>query len=151
MNREGKEEELFDLLTQPLHMELYARGTFDFMDELSDGQQLFLAFDYIRMQVGQGGFIQLIQNGYIGLLPPAIEQLIMMGINEMAGVLDDVLKVFVLNREMLTRATSVEEFARLYEEFKEFEEIDERFARLSEKALKEMLRYAVTHTEEFCK
>ena len=61
------------------------------------------------------------------------------------------MKVFVLNREMLTRATSVEEFARLYEEFKEFEEIDERFARLSEKALKEMLRYAVKHTEEFCK
>ena len=52
-----------------------------------------------RAQVGQGGFIQLIQNGYISLLPPAIEQLIIMGINEMAGVLDDVLKVFVLNRD----------------------------------------------------
>ncbi|RZA15885.1 MAG: DUF4375 domain-containing protein, partial [Proteobacteria bacterium] len=37
------------------------------MDELSEGQQLFLAYDYLRTQVLQGGFLQFVVNGYVGL------------------------------------------------------------------------------------
>src|ERR1035437_2607719 len=99
----GNDEELYDLFVQPLHEELYRRRTFDFLDSLSDGQQLLLAYDYTRMQVGQGGFIQFIQNGYIGLLPSMIEQLYTMNESAMAKVLDDVLKVYVLNRELLNK------------------------------------------------
>ena len=58
----GQEDEFYDLLVQPLHEELYKRQTFDFLDDLSDGQQLLLTYDYVRTQVGQGGFIQFIQN-----------------------------------------------------------------------------------------
>jgi len=140
---------LYDLLAQPLHEELYRRRTFDFLDDLSDGQQLLLAYDYVRMQVGQGGFIQFIQNGYLGLLPSMIEQLNKMGIDDMAKVLDDVLKVYVLNRELLGKPTTVEEFARLYDELKEFEGIDERFALLNEPTVKQMLAYAMQHLDEF--
>src|ERR1700748_1448749 len=94
----GNYNELYDLLAVPLHEELYRRQTFDFLDDLSDGQQLLLTYDYVRTQVGQGGFIQFIQNGYIGLLPHMIEQLYMINVEGMAKVLDDVLKVYVLNR-----------------------------------------------------
>lgn len=141
--------ELYDLLTQPLHEEMYRRKTFDFMDELSDGQQLLLAYDYARMQVGQGGFIQFIQNGYVSLLPTIIEQLYKIGANDMAKVMDDVLKVYVLNRELLSKPTTVEEFAQLYDELKEFEGIDERFDRYNETTIKLMLAYAMEHLNEF--
>ncbi len=141
--------ELYDLLAQPLHEELYRRRTFDFLDDISDGQQLLLAYDYARMQVGQGGFIQFIQNGYIGLLPSMIEQLYKIGANDMAGVMDDVLKVYVLNRELLNKPTTVEEFAKLYDELKEFEGIDERFDRFNEPTIKMMLVYAMEHLNEF--
>lgn len=147
----GNDNDLYDLLALPLHEELYRRKTFDFLDDLSDGQQLFLAYDYVRMQVGQGGFIQFIQNGYIGLLPNMIEELYKIGDNDMAQVFDDVLKVYVLNREMLERATTVQEFAQLYDELKEFEGIDERFARLNEPTIKRMLTYALAHLDEFVK
>jgi len=43
------------------------------------------------------------------------------GIKEMAKVIDDVLKVYVLNRELLDKKTTVEEFAQLYNELGEFE------------------------------
>lgn len=147
----GDNEVLYDLLTQPLHEELYRRKTFDFLDDLSDGQQLLLTYDYARMQVGQGGFIQFIQNGYIGLLPSMIEQLYKVGGDQMAQVLDDVLKVFVLNRELLSKPTTVEEFAKLYDELKEFEIIDDRFQKLNEPTIKLMLGYAMTHLNEFVK
>jgi uncharacterized protein DUF4375 len=145
----GNEEELYDLFVQPLHEELYRRRTFDFLDSLSDGQQLLLAYDYTRMQVGQGGFIQFIQNGYIGLLPSMIEQLYILNEPAMAKVLDDVLKVYVLNRELLSKPTTVQEFAQLYDELKEFEIIDERFSELNQHTIKRMLNYATKHPEEF--
>lgn len=141
--------ELYDLLAQPLHEELYRRKSFDFLDELSDGQQLLLSYDYARMQVGQGGFIQFIENGYIGMLPSMIEQLYKIGADEMARVLDDVLKVYVLNRELLSKPNTVEEFAQLYDELKEFEGIDERFGKYNDPTVKLMLDYAVAHLNEF--
>ena len=145
----GDDSELYDLFTQPLHEELYRRKTFDFLDELSDGQQLFLAYDYVRMQVGQGGFIQFIENGYIGLLPSIIEQFLKVGCDGMAGVLDDVLKVYVLNREQLGKPTTVQEFAQLYDEFKEFEIIEERYNQVGDLTLKLMLQHALGHLDEF--
>ena len=148
-HKEEKYDELYEMLVEPLHEELYKRQTFDFIDELSEGQQLILAYDYLRTQVMQGGFIQFIQNGYVGLLPSIIEQLYMVGAGEMAMVLDDVLKVYVLNRDLLNKKTSVEEFAKLYEEFKEFELIDERYYKLNLAAEKMMLDYAASHLDEF--
>lgn len=147
----GDDEKLYDLLVQPLHEELYKRQTFDFLDELSWGQQLLLATDYVRMQAGQGGFIQLIQNGYISLLPNMVEQLQKLGVPQMAQVLDDALKVYVLNREILDKPTTVEEFALLYNELKEFEQIDKRFLQLIEPTTKQMLLYSLSHLDEFIK
>jgi len=142
-------EELYDLLVQPLHEELYKRRTFDFLDSLSDGQQLLLAYDYMRMQVLQGGFIQFIQNGYIGLLPSMIEQLYAINLPAMAKVLDDVLKVYVLNRDLLNKPTTVQEFAQLYDELKEFEGIDERFNQLNTQTVTHILEHAYAHLEDF--
>ena len=147
----GDDDHLYDILVQPLHEELYRQRTFDFMDGLSDGQQLLLAYDYLRMQVGQGGFIQFIHNGYIGMLPSMIEQLYSIGENDMALVLDDVLKVYVLNRELLNKATTVQEFAQLYDELKEFEVIEERYNKLNKLTVRHMLEYATTHLGEFVK
>jgi hypothetical protein len=73
----------------------------------------------------------------------------MIGEPEMAKVLDDVLKVYVLNRDMLEKKTTVEEFAQLYTEFKEFEALDEQFHRLNMQVQDKILQYAITHPEEF--
>jgi hypothetical protein len=145
----GDFDTVYDLLAQPLHEELYRLKTFDFLDGLSDGQQLLLTYDYLRTQVLQGGFIQFIQNGYIGMLPSMVEQLTMVKAGDMAKVLDDVLKVYVLNRDLLSRATTVQEFALLYEELKEFEGLDERFNQLNVPTVKHMLDYAMAHLDEF--
>ncbi len=145
----GDYNELYDLLALPLHEELYRRQTFEFVDELSDGQQLLLTYDYVRTQVGQGGFIQFIENGYVSLLPNMIEQLNKAGDNEMAKVLDDVLKVFVLNKDLLSKPKTVQEFAQLYDELKEFEIIDSRYHKLNAPTIRLMLDYAIAHLEEF--
>ena len=150
--RENDDKEAyFDLLAQPLHEELYNRQDFNFLDELSEGQQLLLSYDYVREQVLQGGFIQLIQNGYVHLLPQMPGWLNEIGDVEMSKLLDDVLKVYVLNHELLDKKTTVEEFALLYNELKEFELIDEQFHTLHDKTRDLILNYATKHIEDFVK
>lgn len=140
---------LYNTLVEPLHEKMYQVQSFDLLDDLSEGQQLLLSYDYVRTQVMQGGFIQLIQNGYVGLLPDMPGWLYKINAPEMAKTLDDVLKVYVLNRELLDKQTSVEEFALLYQELKEFEEIDDRFTRLNDKTIIKMMEYATAHIDEF--
>lgn len=142
---------LYDLLCQPIHEELYKVQDFNFVDELSTGQQIMVTYDYIRVQVGQGGFIQLIQNGYVLLLAQMPEWLATVGADNMSQVIDDVLKVYVLNRELLDKDHSVEDFAKLYDELTEFEEIDARFQEYDVETMQAILNYADTHLEEFIK
>lgn len=143
------QKELYELLVDPLHEELYRRQTFDFLSELSWGQQLLLATEYMQMHVGQGGFIQFIHNGYIALLPNMIEQMLQLEAVEMANLLDDVLKIYVLNRDLIENATSVQEFAKLYEELKEFEEIDARYQLHIKPYSNKLLQYALNNISDF--
>ncbi|MCD6062765.1 MAG: hypothetical protein K0R82_676 [Flavipsychrobacter sp.] len=145
----GDYQGVFDLFVQPLHEEMYKRQDFTFMDELSEGQQLLLSYDYVRMQVLQGGFIQFIQNGYVGLLLNMPEWLSELGATEVAEVLDSVLKVYVLNRELLDKSTTVEEFAMLYNELKEFEQLDETFHHLDADTIKLLAEHATGHAHHF--
>ncbi|MBS1687519.1 MAG: DUF4375 domain-containing protein [Bacteroidetes bacterium] len=145
----GNQLDLYDLLVQPLHEEMYKRQTFEFMNELSEGQQLLLSYDYVQTQVLQGGFIQFIQNGYVSLLLSLPGWLEDIGANDMSKVIDDVLKVYVLNRERLDAETSVEDFAKLYNEFTEFEILDKEFAELNDETIQQILDYALEAIEDF--
>lgn len=142
-------ESVFDQLVQPIHEELYKKQDFSFLETLSPGQELLLKYDYVRMQVLQGGFIQMIQNGYITLLLNMPDMLQQIGANQMAQLLDDVLKVYSLNAEGLSKETSVEEFAQLYQEYEEFEELDARFTALHPETQKGIVQYALSYPDEF--
>ena len=134
--------EAFDLLVAPVHEWLYEEQQFEAIQSRSTTEQLILGFDYVQMQVAQGGFIQLIQNGYTPLLVLVIEALQKLGLApDMVAALDDVLKVFVLNKDVLDKETSVEEFGRLYSEFKEFEGLEERYFAAQSGTLKEIVVY----------
>jgi Domain of unknown function (DUF4375) len=144
-----KDDDFFELLTQPLHNELYRRQTFDFLEDLSPGQQMFLSYDYIVGQVKQGGFIQFLQNGYVSLLAPMPGWLESIGAYEMSVLLDDVLKAYVKNVDKLEKETTVEEFARLYNELPEFSELDSRFEQYETYTLHCLVEYASKHLEEY--
>ena len=149
LQEENQIEAIYEQLVLPLHEELYKQQDFSFIETLSPGQELLIRYDYVRMQVLQGGFIQLIQNGYVNLLLSMPLMLKQVGAVEMGQLLDDVLKVFSLNYEGLSKETSVEEFAKLYEEYTEFEELDARFAQENGATEKAIVSYALRFPDEF--
>lgn len=149
VQEKGDMHAYYDLLCQPLHEELYRRQDFVFLEDLTEAQQLFISYDYVQNQVLQGGFIQLFQNGYVGLLPNMPAWLMTVGQEHMAQVIDDALKEFVLNHETLSKETTVEEFALLYDQLPQFGNLDDRFKEHHEETLKGMLEFATHHIEEF--
>ncbi|HYD20472.1 MAG TPA: hypothetical protein VEB40_03270, partial [Flavipsychrobacter sp.] len=60
-----------------------------------------------------------------------------------------VLKVYVLNRSLLDKETTVEEFAKLYEELGEFAILDEQFACLNEPTLNLIAEDAKNNLADF--
>jgi hypothetical protein len=142
-------ELLFDFLAEPLHEELYRRQTFDFLEELTDAQEQLISYDYLRNNVAQGGFIQFLVNGYVTLLPEMPAWLQMIGQNAMAQVIDDVLKVYVLNVKIFLKDMTPQEFAGLYDELKEFELLEERFNALNPGTIGGMMSYAKEHLDEY--
>lgn len=149
LQEQNEIEAIFEQLVLPLHEELYKQQDFSFIETLSPGQELLIRYDYVRMQVLQGGFIQLIQNGYVNLLLSMPQMLKQVGAEPMGQLLDDVLKVFSLNYEGLSKETSVEEFAKLYEEYTEFEALDARFAEENAATENAIVAYALRFPDEF--
>lgn len=119
------------------------------MDELTEGQQLLLSYDYLWQQVGQGGFIQLLANGYVGLLPDMPRWLQLVAAPEMALVIDDVVRVYVLNVHLFTPDMSTQQFAKLYDELREFELLDARFHQYHDATIAAIVNYAKTHLQDF--
>ncbi len=140
---------LYELLTAPLHVGLYKAGSFDFLDELNDAQQLLLCFDYLRNQVLQGGFIQLLHNGYVGLLPEMPRQLEAVKNDEMAALIDEVLKHYVAHHETLEAELSPEAFAKLYVSLPAFIPLDERFEKLQPETMHKLMEFAREKPELF--
>jgi len=118
----------WEKLTQPLHQQLVAAQSFQVLDSFPPAFRLMLILDYLEAQIGQGGFIQLFQNGYAPLLLEATELLQTLKINPtLQQVLDDALKIFATHFEQLGRETSVAEFAALYQQFPGFQPLEEKF------------------------
>jgi hypothetical protein len=140
-----KWHEAFEELARPLHEALYQEQSFDLLDKLTPLEQLIICLDYVRMQVGQGGLIQLFQNKYTPLLVNVIEAAQTLHLApELSKTLDDALKVYVLNNEALSRETTPEEFAKLYDEYREFEGLDEEFAKELPMSIQQTVLYAIT-------
>lgn len=139
----------YDLLCQPLHEELYKRQDFSFFDELSEGQQMLVCYDYIQNHVLQGGFIQLIQNGYVNMLLPMHTWLAGVGAEAMMQVIDEALKAYVENRDILDKDLSPQDFANLYEQLPVFTPLDRRFEELHAATVNQVLQYATNHISDF--
>ncbi len=145
----GDPNAYYDLLCQPLHEELYRRQDFAFFDELNDMQQMLICYDYIQNNVLQGGFIQLIQNGYVNMLLPMPEWLGTIGDKHMAQLLAEALKAYVDHKDILDKETTVEEFAALYNKLPVFHALDNQFQTLHPQTINHILAYATIHIHEF--
>ncbi len=148
--REGMDAfvELFrDHILEAIGGELNAQT----MPLLAPDQITLLAYMRVREEVMDGGFVQLIHNGYgpFIFLNPFAKAMRLWGIKEMTNLIYDGRKLFEKYQEELTRECTDEEFMALFEQYPEFDELDDLFVEMEEEVTEKVARYVDEHIENF--
>ena len=121
------------------------------MQELNGEQITLLAYIMLRNEVMDGGFVQLIHNGYGGFifLNPFAKAMRLWGAHDFSKLVYKGRKLFEQHGEALTKGCSDEEFMALFEQFPEFDELDDEFVECEEEVTELIARYVDEHIEKF--
>lgn len=103
--------------------------TAETMPRLSADQITLLAYQTVRQEVLEGGFIQLIHNGYgpFIFLNPFAKAMRLWGARDFCNLIYDGRRLYEHYGEALTQDCTDDEFMALYEQYPEFDELDDKF------------------------
>ncbi|MDR0430763.1 MAG: DMP19 family protein [Tannerellaceae bacterium] len=121
------------------------------MDRLNGYQHTLLAFRFFTEEVNEGGFVQLIQNGYGGYIfdNPVAKALKQMGAKGISKILYKAKEIYDAHRTELERETTEEEFTAMYVDFEQFDELEEKFFYIEEEETSIIAQYVDENLEDF--
>lgn len=121
------------------------------MNKLNGSQHALLAYRFLTDELNQGGFVQLIQNGYGGYIfgNPTAKALKIFGATEMARIIYKAKEIYDANREALERETTEEEFTAMYVDFEVFDELEEHYFVIEEAQTAIIAAYVDENIGEF--
>lgn len=122
------------------------------MSCLNGNQISLLAYYYFRREVLEGGFVQLIYNGYGGFIfeNPFAKAMRLFGAREFSKLIYKAREIYVEHKAELTRERTDEEFMALYEQYEEFDSLEELFMEQEERITGILAAYVDEHIEDFC-
>lgn len=123
------------------------------LDQLCDDQHTLLIYDALYGQVTNGGFLQLIHNGYGAFVfdPVFIEDLERWTLIATAGLLKEANVIYLNHKDYLEEERDLREFSALCKSFKEFEPFDDLFYEMMEDEVRRFRAYIENHITDFVK
>ena len=105
------------------------------MAELNADQMTLLAWDILHQEVMDGGFVQLIHNGYGPFIfkNPLAKALRLWEMRGPSKLIYDAHTLWLKHREEIEKECSDEEFMALFEQFPDFDDLDDRMRRNGQK------------------
>lgn len=127
--------------------------TAETMPLLSGEQHSLLAYRIFRDEIMEGGFCQLIQNGYGGYIfdNPFAKVMRLWGVGDLNKLVYAARKIYDVHREDLERERTDDEFMAMYEEYEAFDELEEEFLEKEEEYTALVAGYVDEHLELFAK
>ncbi len=157
-----KEQDIRDAAAQGVEafVELVAQRTLDSiggqltaetMPLLVPDQITLLAYSMVRHELLEGGFIQLIHNGYgpFVFLNPFAKAMRLWGAREFSKLIYDGRALYEKYGEELTRDCTDDEFMALYEQYEQFDELDDQFIEMEEDVTSTVAHYIDDHIADF--
>lgn len=157
-----KEQDIRDAAAQGVEafVELVAQRTLDSiggqltaetMPLLVPDQITLLAYSMVRHELLEGGFIQLIHNGYgpFVFLNPFAKAMRLWGAREFSKLIYDGRALYEKYGEELTRDCTDDEFMALYEQYEQFDELDDHFIEMEEDVTSTVAHYIDDHIADF--
>lgn len=125
--------------------------TAESMQKLTADQITLWGYDILHEEVMDGGFIQLIYNGYGPFFfdNPFAKAMRLWGLNEFSKVLYKAKNLYDERKEDLTRERTDEEFMALFENNEEFDELDDYFVENEEDITAAVACYVDDHLDSF--
>ena len=113
------------------------------MPKLNADQITLLAYYYLREEVMDGGFIQLIHNGLGGFifLNPFARAIREWGLPTLSPIINGCHKLYKKYREELEKDYTDEEFMALFEKYPDFDKYDDAFVESEEEFTEAVARY----------
>lgn len=123
----------------------------DSMAKLNGDQVTLLAYIILREEVMDGGFIQLIHNGYgpFIFLNPFAKAMRLWGAHDFSKLIYKGRKLYEQHADALTRECSDEEFMALFEQYPDFDDLDDEFVESEEDITETVARYIDEHIDQF--
>ena len=122
------------------------------MQELNADQMTLLAWNTLHEEVMDGGFVQLIHNGYGTFifknpLAKALNKL--WGMRELSKLIYDAHTLWLKHREAIEKEMTQEEFMALFEQFPDFDDLDDQFVEHEEEWTEDIAHYIDDHLDRF--
>ncbi len=121
------------------------------MRELSVDQITLVGYMLVRRELLEGGFIQLIHNGYgaFTFVNPFARAMRTWGVTDFAKIINNAHKLYNKYHTALEREMSDEEFMALYEQYSEFDVWDDLFVAQEEAFTSLVACYVDDHLDHF--
>ena len=131
--------------------EIDGQLTAENMSKLNGSQHTLLAWHYFTTEMREGGFVQLIQNGYGNYIfgNPFAKAIRQFGAVELSKLIYKAKEIYDANKKELERETTEEEFNAMYVDFEVFDELEEQYFDKEEQQTALIAAYVDDHLEEF--
>ena len=122
-------DEFLKVFTDAIMASVGGELTADTMAELNSDQITLLAYDILHNEVMDGGFVQLIYNGYGSFLfrNPFAKAIKGWGIDELASLVKKAGKLYFKYKNEIERECTDDEFMAMFEQYPEFDDLDDLF------------------------
>lgn len=127
--------------------------TAETMAQLNTSQITLLAYMILREEVMDGGFVELIHDGYGGFIfkNPFARILKSWGLVDLGRMLQHAHKMYSKYHEQLEQDMTDDEFMATYEQCPEFDDFDDEFVLGEERFTEQIAAYIDDHLEDFVK
>lgn len=140
-----------NLFTDTYLQQMGGSMTAESMPLLTADQHTLLAYRILRDELMEGGFCQLVQNGYGSYIfhNPVAKALRLWGLNELSKLLYAAREIYEAHRKDLERERTDEEFMAMYEQYEAFDELEEQFLDKEELFTATVATYVDENIEKF--
>lgn len=144
-------DQFVDVFYQAVLESVGGRLDGDSMQKLNADQMTLVVFKTIHDEVMDGGFVQLIYNGFgpFVFFNPFAKAVREWGLGDLAALVNKAGKLFRKYGREIERECSDEEFMAMFEKYPEFDDLDDTFVENEERWVEEIARYIDGHIENF--
>ena len=127
--------------------------TAETMAQLNADQITLLAWDTLHEEVMDGGFVQLIHNGYGPFIfkNPFAKAVKLGGLRELSKLVYEAHTLWLKHRDVIERELNEEEFMALFEQLPEFDDLDDQFVENEEEWTDDIAHFIDDNLDKFAK